>query len=86
MAPVTADWSFWELFVPQAMRGVGIMFCIVPVTNLALGDMNPGLMKSASGLLNLTRNSQRALEDAEKASIEVTASLTESGVVLRPRI
>ena len=34
-------------------------------------------------LLNLTRNSQRALEDAEKASIEVTASLTESGVVLR---
>jgi len=56
MAPVTADWSFWELFVPQAMRGVGIMFCIVPVTNLALGDMNPGLMKSASGLLNLTRN------------------------------
>jgi DHA2 family multidrug resistance protein len=56
MAPVTADWSFWELFAPQALRGFGIMFIIVPVTTLALGDLPPEAIKNASGLLNLMRN------------------------------
>src|ERR1700688_1392975 len=29
---LTNDWDFWELFVPQILRGVGLMFAMVPVT------------------------------------------------------
>jgi DHA2 family multidrug resistance protein len=50
------DWDFWNLFVPQILRGVGLMLCMVPINNLALGTMPPQKIKNASGLFNLTRN------------------------------
>ena len=53
---VTKDWDFWELFLPQIFRGVGLMFAIVPVTNVALGTLAPDRLKNASGLFNLMRN------------------------------
>jgi len=53
---LTKDYDFWELFVPQILRGVGLMFSMVPVTNLALGTLAPERLKNASGLFNLTRN------------------------------
>jgi len=53
---ITADWDFWELFIPQILRGVGIMACMVPVNNIALGTLPPDEVKNASGLFNLTRN------------------------------
>ena len=53
---ITADWDFWELFVPQVLRGVSLMLCMVPINNLALGTMPPDRIKNASGLFNLTRN------------------------------
>jgi len=53
---ITKDYDFWELFVPQILRGVGLMFAMVPVTNLALGTLAPDRLKNASGLFNLTRN------------------------------
>jgi DHA2 family multidrug resistance protein len=53
---VTADWDFWELLVPQMLRGFSLMLCMVPINNLALGTMPPQRMKNASGLFNLTRN------------------------------
>jgi DHA2 family multidrug resistance protein len=53
---VTTDWDFAQLFVPQVLRGVGLMFAIVPITNLALGTLPPDRLKNASGLFNLTRN------------------------------
>ena len=53
---VTADWDFWELFVPQILRGFSLMLCMVPINNLALGTMSPDRVKNASGLFNLTRN------------------------------
>jgi DHA2 family multidrug resistance protein len=53
---VTKDWDFWELFVPQILRGVGLMCAMVPVTNVALGTLSPDRLKNASGLFNLTRN------------------------------
>lgn len=48
--------SFNELILPQALRGVAIMFCMLPITNLALGTLPPEKLKNASGLFNLTRN------------------------------
>lgn len=53
---VTKDWDFYELLVPQILRGIALMFCIVPITNLSLGTLPPHLIKNASGLFNLTRN------------------------------
>jgi len=53
---ITSDWDFWELLWPQIFRGVGMMLCMVPINNLALGTMSPARIKNASGLFNLTRN------------------------------
>ena len=56
MTHLTTDWDFWELLVPQILRGVGLMLCMVPINNIALGTMPPARMRGASGLFNLTRN------------------------------
>jgi DHA2 family multidrug resistance protein len=56
MTGVTKDWDFWEIFIPQILRGFGLMFCMVPITNLALGTLPPAELKNASGLFNLARN------------------------------
>jgi DHA2 family multidrug resistance protein len=61
MTSMTRDWDFWEIFWPQVLRGIGLMFAIVPVTNTALGTLPPERMKNASGLFNLTRNLGGAL-------------------------
>jgi DHA2 family multidrug resistance protein len=53
---ITSDWDFWELMVPQLLRGFGMMLAIVPITNVALGTLSPDRLKNASGLFNLTRN------------------------------
>ncbi|MCF8479550.1 MAG: DHA2 family efflux MFS transporter permease subunit [Rhodospirillum sp.] len=53
---ITADWDFWELFVPQILRGVSLMICMVPITNISLGTLEPQAIKNASGLFNVTRN------------------------------
>jgi DHA2 family multidrug resistance protein len=56
MTSITTDWDFWELLIPQILRGVGLMLCMVPINNIALGTMPPARMRGASGLFNLTRN------------------------------
>jgi DHA2 family multidrug resistance protein len=53
---ITADWGFNELLIPQILRGVSLMLCMVPINNLALGTLPPSQLKNASGLYNLTRN------------------------------
>jgi DHA2 family multidrug resistance protein len=56
MSQLTADWQFNELLIPQILRGVSMMLCMVPINNLALGTLKPDRIKNASGLFNLTRN------------------------------
>lgn len=56
MTGLTADWDFYELLIPQILRGVSLMICMVPINNLALGTLPPSRIKNASGLFNLTRN------------------------------
>jgi len=53
---ITGDWAFGELVVPQICRGFGLMACMLPINNLALGTLPPGRLKNASGIYNLTRN------------------------------
>ncbi|HXH02811.1 MAG TPA: DHA2 family efflux MFS transporter permease subunit [Candidatus Competibacteraceae bacterium] len=56
MSFMTADWDFWELFWPQALRGISLMLCFLPINTLALGTLPPHKLKNASGLYNLMRN------------------------------
>ncbi|WP_313525615.1 DHA2 family efflux MFS transporter permease subunit [Shinella sp.] len=56
MTGMTADWDFYELLVPQILRGCSLMICMVPINNVALGTLPPDRIRNASGLFNLTRN------------------------------
>ena len=53
---ITRDWDFGELLLPQILRGCSLMLCMVPINNIALGTLQPALLKGASGLYNLMRN------------------------------
>jgi DHA2 family multidrug resistance protein len=53
---LTAESGYWELFVPQMVRGLALMFCFMPINDLALGTMSKDEVQNASGLYNLTRN------------------------------
>jgi MFS transporter, DHA2 family, multidrug resistance protein len=55
-APITHDWGWHELLLPQALRGFGQQFAVAPVVTLALGSLAPQRLKLASGLFNLMRN------------------------------
>ena len=56
MSSLTADWDFYELLLPQILRGFGLMLCMVPINNVALGTLPPAKIRGASGVFNLTRN------------------------------
>jgi DHA2 family multidrug resistance protein len=48
--------DFDEMFWPQVLRGIAIMFCLLPPTRLALGSLSAVQVPDASGLFNLMRN------------------------------
>lgn len=52
----TRDTGYDEMFWPQVLRGIGMMFCILPVIRLAVGHMPLEQVPDASGLFNLQRN------------------------------
>jgi DHA2 family multidrug resistance protein len=52
--PRTAD--FGEMVWPQVVRGIAIMFCLLPPTRFALGSLPEDEIADASGLFNLMRN------------------------------
>jgi MFS transporter, DHA2 family, multidrug resistance protein len=56
MTGITRDYDFYELLVPQILRGIGLMCVMVPTNNIALGTLAPERVKNASGLFNLMRN------------------------------
>src|SRR3954447_18679714 len=56
MTWITREYDFYELLVPQILRGIGMMLAMVPTNTIALGTLPPERVKNASGLFNLTRN------------------------------
>ncbi len=44
------------MFAGQIVRGCAFMFCVLPPTELALGNLSPAAIPDASGLFNLMRN------------------------------
>jgi MFS transporter, DHA2 family, multidrug resistance protein len=51
-----AEWAFAEFLIPQLVRGLSIMLCIVPTVNSALSGFAGAELRYASGLFNLMRN------------------------------
>jgi MFS transporter, DHA2 family, multidrug resistance protein len=56
MTWITRDYDFYELMLPQVLRGIGMMLAMVPTNTISLGTLPPDRVKNASGLFNLTRN------------------------------
>ncbi len=54
--PITHDWGWKELLLPQAFRGFAQQFAVAPTVTLTLGALAPDRLKLASGLFNLMRN------------------------------
>ena len=52
---MTSEAGFDQLFWPQILRGIGIMACFMPITNIALGLLPEEEVNNASGIYNLTR-------------------------------
>jgi DHA2 family multidrug resistance protein len=55
-ATLTNQTGFWELFVPQFVRGSGLMFFYMSANMIALGTLPQDKMKNAAGLYNLMRD------------------------------
>src|ERR1700751_596903 len=55
-ATLTNQTGFWELFVPQLVRGLGLICCYLPANMIALGTLPKDKMTNAAGLYNLTRD------------------------------
>lgn len=53
---MTAEWRFNELFLPQVLRGAGLMFCMSSISIVAFATLPMNLVKDASGLFTLCRN------------------------------
>ena len=60
-AGLTNQASFWELFVPQVVRGIALMCCYLPANLIAMGALAPDKLKNGAGLYNLTRDLGGAL-------------------------
>src|SRR5262249_10115903 len=54
--PITHEWGWRELLLPQALRGFSQQFAVAPIVTLTLGGLAPDRLKLASGLFNLMRN------------------------------
>jgi DHA2 family multidrug resistance protein len=55
-ATLTNETGYVELFVPQVVRGVSLMFCYMPANLIALSSVPRDRLKNAAGLYNLTRD------------------------------
>ena len=55
-ATLTNQTGFWELFVPLAVRGLGLICCYLPANMIAMGTLPPDELRNAAGLYNLTRD------------------------------
>lgn len=53
---MTPGADFAELFWPQVLRGVAVMFCLLPTTSVALDRFAGDALANASALFNLLRN------------------------------
>ena len=68
-SPITHDWGWQQLLLPQALRGMGQQFAVAPTVTLTLGGLPPARLRLASGLFNLMRTLGGAIGIAACATI-----------------
>jgi MFS transporter, DHA2 family, multidrug resistance protein len=68
-AGLTNQSGFVELFVPQALRGLALMFCYLPANMIAMGSLPPDKLRQGAGLYNLTRDLGGAIGLATLATL-----------------
>ena len=56
LARMTLDISFWSLFWPITLSGLGLAFVFVPLSQVALGTLSKAEVGNASGIFNFLRN------------------------------
>ena len=59
MTGITRDYDFYELLIPQILRGIGLMCVMVPTNNIALGTLAPERVKNALGPVQPDAQSRR---------------------------
>src|SRR5262249_17633574 len=60
-AALTNQSGFWELFVPQVVRGMGLMFFYMSANIIALGTLSQDQMKNGARLYTLMRDLRGAI-------------------------
>ncbi len=56
LARMTLDISFWSLFWPITLSGLGLALVFVPLSQVALGTLSKSEVGNASGIFNFLRN------------------------------
>jgi len=54
--PLTTETGYWDIFIPQSLRGMGLMTTMLSVQTMAIQSLSPSQIRGASGLFNLMRN------------------------------
>jgi DHA2 family multidrug resistance protein len=78
----TAQSDYDAMFWPQIVRGLAIMFCLLPPTRLALGHLDIERVPDASGLFNLMRNLGGAIGLALIDTIIYSRSPVHAGAIM----
>jgi len=58
---ITGEWGFWEFAWLQAFRGCGVMIAMIATTQMTMSTLPQAMVKDASGLINLSRNTAGAM-------------------------
>ncbi|MBI1405057.1 MAG: DHA2 family efflux MFS transporter permease subunit [Caulobacter sp.] len=58
---INGEWGFWEFASLQAFRGCGVMIAMIATSQLTMSTLPPAMVKDASGLMNLSRNTAGAI-------------------------
>jgi DHA2 family multidrug resistance protein len=58
---ISDQWGFWEFAGLQALRSFGLMMAMLSTQNVTMASLPGPLIKSASGLINLARNTGGAV-------------------------
>lgn len=93
---LTSESRFHELMIPQIIRGLSLMFCFVPINDIALGTLPKSEIQNASGLYNLMRNLGGAIglaiinstitNDVIKYRDILSANLTTTGTLVQENL
>jgi len=58
---INGEWGFWEFAGLQAFRGCGVMIAMIATSQLTMSTLPPAMIKDASGIMNLARNTAGAI-------------------------